>query len=969
MSHSSLEYRITDYAASRRRMLDRLPLTEIPDGDNQGSRPLAALTTRDADDPAIALLDAAAVVCEVLTFYQERYANENYLRTASERRSILELARAAGYELSPGVAAGAFLAFSVEDAPGAADAAQVPSGTRVQSIPGQDQLPQTFETADAITARGEWNQMRPRQRRPQDLEEPTELFLDGVATGLAPGDLLLLVVSRSGGAPPDAAVVRVRRIVPNADAGYTTVELQEPAWYLNRSGRIRGIGTRFSDEIEVDAELAVGDERRTVTTVDGDGALTVEYPFRTTLPPGSVIARAGTGTVSSADVGVSGTSTAFLGEGFGSGRVIIAGGQERVITSVGSGVSLFVDRPFDPPLAGAEFSVRLTGVVSGLADPVAGDPVRVFALRRRAPVFGHNAPLYDGLPDPTAPEIGDTLQGNAFPHDWDAGDGWQIWDDPLANEKWQDADAFLEGTVGPVLPDGWVVLESTRDGLHVYNVLAATDGSISGFGLNGKATGLELAVPGGERLRSDDPMDKPPALKVRETVAHLVSEELTLVDRTIDAPVPPPRPDPIDGDVRTLMLERAVTGLRPGQTLAVSGKLAAEPDRTVAEIAVLRSADQHTDPRYTILRFQNDLAHRYLRDSLTINGNVVLATHGESVREPLGSGDAGQANQRMTLGQSPLTHLPAATARSIRTTLEVRVDDVLWQQVDSRADLGPDTTAYQVRIDDDGRATVIFGDGTSGARPASGQDNVVAEYRVGNGVDGNVAADTISLLTTRPLGIREVTNPIAAAGGAPPDDVETARANAPVTARTQGRIVSLRDFADFTRAFAGIDKVLVVPLRGVHVTVAGVAGAPVTPGSVLYRNLVRAIETARLPGPPVRVDTYQPLLFRLAANLVLDPRYLAEVVLPEVRDSLLRAFAFDRRDFGQNVYASEIIARCQQVPGVVAVDLDALHLDTAAARLNTVLTADTTRLLGGAVAPAQQLRIDPRGITLREVHR
>jgi len=47
---------------------------------------LAALRTRDSDDPAIAFLDAWALVADVLSFYQERIANEGYLRTATERR-------------------------------------------------------------------------------------------------------------------------------------------------------------------------------------------------------------------------------------------------------------------------------------------------------------------------------------------------------------------------------------------------------------------------------------------------------------------------------------------------------------------------------------------------------------------------------------------------------------------------------------------------------------------------------------------------------------------------------------------------------------------------------------------------------------------------------------------------------------------------------------------------------------------
>ena len=69
------------------------------------SEALFKLTTRDGSDPAIAWLDAWAVVADVLTFYQERIANEGFLRTATERRSVLELARLVGYEPRPGVAA------------------------------------------------------------------------------------------------------------------------------------------------------------------------------------------------------------------------------------------------------------------------------------------------------------------------------------------------------------------------------------------------------------------------------------------------------------------------------------------------------------------------------------------------------------------------------------------------------------------------------------------------------------------------------------------------------------------------------------------------------------------------------------------------------------------------------------------------------------------------------------------------
>ena len=112
----ALSYRVGTHGTFLHRMLRRLPHERIEDAPNQIRYPLAHLATRTPDDPAIALLDAWALVGDVLTFYQERIANEGFLRTATERRSILEQARLIGYELSPGVSASAHLAFTVDTA-------------------------------------------------------------------------------------------------------------------------------------------------------------------------------------------------------------------------------------------------------------------------------------------------------------------------------------------------------------------------------------------------------------------------------------------------------------------------------------------------------------------------------------------------------------------------------------------------------------------------------------------------------------------------------------------------------------------------------------------------------------------------------------------------------------------------------------------------------------------------------------
>src|SRR6202035_4479462 len=113
-------YRIGVYGSFLERLLESIYSVKVPTGPKAGAQPLAALTTRATDDASIALLDTWAVIADVLTFYQERIANEGYLRTATERRSILELAREIGYELSPGVAASAYVQFTVEEIIGTA---------------------------------------------------------------------------------------------------------------------------------------------------------------------------------------------------------------------------------------------------------------------------------------------------------------------------------------------------------------------------------------------------------------------------------------------------------------------------------------------------------------------------------------------------------------------------------------------------------------------------------------------------------------------------------------------------------------------------------------------------------------------------------------------------------------------------------------------------------------------------------
>src|SRR5260370_25589537 len=146
---NALAYRVGTHATFLETMKARLAgfYLEAPDEFEPEKKPtriypLNDLATREGDDPAISLLDAWATLGDVLTFYHERIANEGYLRTATERRSVLELARLGGYRLRPGISSSVYLAFTVSDGVNGT----IPAGTRAQSIPGTGERPPPVET-------------------------------------------------------------------------------------------------------------------------------------------------------------------------------------------------------------------------------------------------------------------------------------------------------------------------------------------------------------------------------------------------------------------------------------------------------------------------------------------------------------------------------------------------------------------------------------------------------------------------------------------------------------------------------------------------------------------------------------------------------------------------------------------------------------------------------------------------------
>ena len=832
---------------------------------------LQGLRTRDDEDIAVAFLDALAVLADVLTFYQERIANESYLRTALERRSLRELARLIGYELRPGVAANAPLAFTLEDAAGATAVTPIAIGTRVQSLPGPGQTPQTFETIEAISARPEWNAIKPRLAQPQPLATTMKsVLLRGLAPNLTPGDTVMIV---AGNGASDRIVKRVRSSSANTAENTTTMLVED-------------------DPPD-------------------------PPPFFFIALPASTFALAP----------LKLTTTHVL---------------QTVKQKTWSHANLLAQVKVQKWALPALKSNLLFQIAKFLLPAELG----VFIFRQKAAVFGHNAPKWQSLP--ASQRLGEKVKDQngteqtvapVYPSSWEGR--------TIDDEDGGAGFIHLDTIYSRIVEGGYAVIE-TPASRAILRIIKVDEVGRTDFTLSAKVTRLKVTKLSGDALS---------LFPIRDTTVFVESEKLPLAQLPIIDPVSS-APVSLDGPYPELAV---------GQRVVITGEAVDLDGVTTSE--ALTIAEASLVDGFTWLTFKEGPANAYVRATVSFNANVALATHGEQVQEALGSGDATQPFQKFALRQPPLTHVSAKTPAGASSTLEVRVNDLLWREVPSFFRAGPEDRVYTVRPTEEGGTVVQFGDGRNGARVPTGQENIRASYRKGMGAAGLVDAGQLTLLQGRPLGVRSVVNPVAAAGMADRETLDEARGNAPLTVLTLDRIVSLSDYGDFARAFSGVAKAQATLAwsgagRHVFVTVAGPDGAAIEETSELYANLLDAMRSAGDPQASLRVKTFSSAFFTLAGTIFCAPERLETKVFSEVEEALREAFSFSAREFSQSIARSEVVATIHSVAGVVAVDLDVFHRVDKPATLETALAAAPPRTGTTGDLAAELLLLDARPLAL-----
>jgi len=917
---------------------------------------LSGLRTRDASDFSIALLDAWATSLDILSFYQERIANEVYLRTAVDAASVFDLAQLVGYKPSPGVAASAFLAFTLNNAPGSPDDVLIPAGSRVQSVPGPGQQPQVFETSGDLTAVIEQNAIPPQTTVPWGLSaNQTSIWLQGTSNNINVGDAILFVnqalhqaaqaTSESASSAAAAGITPadfhfVTAVTVDSTAGNTLIQWDQPLNWPTSGDNTASVYV-FRKKAALFGSQAP-DPRSFSTTNNGlasvpgwPGGTTASADWSWLFAPGSLQLNL---------------------DGSYPGLAPPASGEPLWLALSCPAPPLI---PLVPPTLVAIYQITAAVDTNPTAYTLTSKVTQLTLANGVSPEIVQLAELQGDTPaqvatiqQPLSPAVASLLLGYIVSQTRSASAYIQSnlltpADSPYIAWSYDGVYTRQSGLLKPVegseleivtgeqLSNGQpVAISGQRLRLQVAATFSPSSDSAAGFVPDGATGSLPLA-PG--QIFLVDAFPPTPASGITDMLWSVITT---------------------DGVAGTLEINTANVLLIPAD----------KNDPVVGEAVTINSQPDVNGPIVT-LSLTPALARIYDRSAVTVNANVVVATNGETQYDILGNGDGTNAALQFQLKQSPLTYVSSSLDNGAVSTLQVWVNNLQWHEVDNFLDSAPTDRVFITEAGSTGTVTVQFGDGQEGSRTPTGQMNIRAVYRKGIGAAGNVQIGQLSQPLDRPQGLKSVTNPDPGTGGADPDTADDARASAPLNVLTLGRVVSLEDYQNYALAFAGIEKALATwtwsgRQRSVFLTVAGANGAAFQADDLTITNLLAAFQNKGNRYVPVSVasPSYNLVFFEVGANIQVDTTdYDSTQVLAQVWQSLSTSFSFQQRQLGQGVAQSEIIAVIQQIPGVIAVELTIFNRQgapTPATLPAVLLAASPVAGQQGTPAGAELLLLD-----------
>lgn len=290
----------------------------------------------------------------------------------------------------------------------------------------------------------------------------------------------------------------------------------------------------------------------------------------------------------------------------------------------------------------------------------------------------------------------------------------------------------------------------------------------------------------------------------------------------------------------------------------------------------------------------------------------------------MGSGNASVANQTFKLKKKPLSYYSSPTAnndQSVKNSLTVYVNGILWKEVNSFFGKNENDQVYIVRQNDDGESLITFGDGIRGQRLPTGTDNIVCNYRFGAGA-ASPPAGSVSQISKPVKGLRSIKNLLPAYGGADPEEADKMRVYAPQSALVLGRVVSMKDMEALASSYPGVRAVQSEwrwdknkQRASAHIFYIGDPGVRI--------GLSQRIRSVADPSTPITIETAIPKPLFLLLNIKIDPRYLEEEVIGSLRQYLTNTdtglLAPENIGMGRPLFRSRIFEEILDIEGIESV--------------------------------------------------
>jgi hypothetical protein len=855
-----ISFRVGDFTSFRYELLVPLP----------GETELTAWRPGASGDLAMQMVEWWAYLADILTFYNERIANEAYLGTALLPESVNHLVQLLGYRPKPALGSKGQLAALLT--PSARAPLTIPAGLQIQSKPGPGQQPQVFEV-DQPTTIGSPDlvvaDVVPSNLPLLDASGGV-FWLAAKVSSLKAGDRLLLANASAITAQTlgDYAWVKVAKLTPGTDPlGNTVTQVA----FTTLSGKLAG-GAQAADYVLLKSQQS---------------APIWPYPTSAATPV----------TATTADL-------AQIARGLVAGGLFLFDLADGAVPAAATAATAAADNLLGLAIAtqevaeiAASFGGEFWGYVyyieaAALMSAMAGAATAAGATAVAAEASAAAASL-DGL------SLGGALTATA---------------DAIAAAQALQAEAAAN--IAGLVPTAGIV-NSYAEAIWYANG--------DGPSAPGTTNPAPIAIPHAEISFASGTLSGPwwpfviPQITVRWTwtpVAQIVpvTEASSYVyssgGDTLVADPASANPMPALGTPVPVMVEDAA-GNAAATTLTSTGSPA------VASLGALAPAPP------------NGLA-----SPIDVLFNLVGVSRGKTVAtETLGSGNPMVAGQDFTLAQSPVTYFfdPASVSGpNFSSTVSVSVNGVAWQEVQSFYGQPKNAQVFLLHEDDQSQTHIAFGDGVNGSLLPTGANNIVATYRYGGGAAAP-DQETLTVVLTPTPGLKGMRNPLPPTGGSDADQPSQLRSLAPQSVLTFNRAVSLDDYAAIALTASGVTQASASyafdPASQRPAVVLWVAGDANATASA-----AAAVAGTEMPGQRVIFQTAVGVTSILSLTYVRDPRIADSTaqagLMTALADPSAGLFAAANVGIGQPIYQSQIAAACLAVPGVVAIQ----NVDLAADR-------------------------------------